>query len=219
MDTVEIVFTIIGILFPVILFILLINKIPSKGEHGERNVNKHLLTLLKSDREYLISNLLIPNLRSKLGKTEVDCLFITRKGIFCIETKYWGGYIVGKDEDEYWSNQLGYDEDDINPELFHKHRNPVKQNYGHCIAIKELLNNRFFVENIVILYKYEGGEISSSSTYTLEAFDKYYESLADKLNDFEVNLAYNSLLTYKASKSEIRKFRKDMRQVNFKERD
>ena len=54
------------------------------GMWGEKVVNYHLRPLLRED-EYLLANILLP-LRNG-HKTEIDCVLISRKGIFCIETK------------------------------------------------------------------------------------------------------------------------------------
>ena len=56
------------------------------GMWGEKIVNYHLRPLLRQD-EYLLANVLLP---LKNGhKTEIDCVLISRKGVFCVETKTW----------------------------------------------------------------------------------------------------------------------------------
>ena len=68
-----------------------------KGKEGEKIVREYLKTLLKSD-EYLLTNILLP--LSNGNTTEIDAIFITHKGIFCVETKNWIGHLSGDDEGE-----------------------------------------------------------------------------------------------------------------------
>ena len=117
------------------------------GRTAETYVNEALRSLLKDD-EYLSENLLAP---FKNGhKTEIDAVLITRKGIFCIETKSWMGSISGNDEDEYWLQAY----QDMSRGV-RKHRNPVKQNRAHCNALKETLNKPIKIENVVIFFDLE----------------------------------------------------------------
>ena len=60
------------------------------GAYGELKTNYYVRLLLKSD-EYLLANLLLPLKNGR--KTEIDCVLISRKGVFCIETKNWVGHI------------------------------------------------------------------------------------------------------------------------------
>ena len=112
------------------------------GIVGENEVNDLLSFLLRSD-EYLLPNLLLPLWNGE--KTEIDCVLISRKGIFCIEIKHWVGHISGNDEDEFWLQE--YDDSYWEDKW---HRNPVKQNNGHCVILKKKLNNRYWINNVVI---------------------------------------------------------------------
>lgn len=110
---------------------------------GEKIVDEHLRLLLRED-EYLLANLLIP-----LGNgfdTEIDCVLISRKGIFCIEIKNWVGHISGSDEDESWLQK--YDDPYMNDR---EHRNPAKQNKRHCAILNRVLYNRYDIDGAVYL--------------------------------------------------------------------
>lgn len=179
------------------------------GAEGERYVNYHLRPLLRND-EYLLANVLLP---LKNGHTkEIDCILITRKGVFCIETKYWVGYIKGNDEDDYWIQEYDDPGKDDN-----RLKNPVKQNKFHCDVLNELLLNRFPIENVVVFAELEyGGDINSNYVFTINQFKKYYRSLDDnKIEVFNLNVIYQQLARYVATDEELEKHKIDTcRRVN-----
>ena len=173
------------------------------GMMGEKIVNYHLLPLLRQD-EYLLANLLIP-LRNG-HKTEIDCLLISRKGIFCIETKKWIGHISGNDEDEYWYQK--YDDPDRSDR---QHKNPVKQNKDHCSILSRFLCNRFFVNNVVIFVNLEDGwRINSEYAFTIEQFKNAYRSLnGAAIKEYELKQIYNRLVNFVATPEQLAEHRKE----------
>ncbi len=175
------------------------------GIRGERFANYHLRPLLRSD-EYLLANVLLPLKNNHT--TELDCVMISRKGIFCIETKYWVGYIRGGDEDEYWTQ--------VYDNLYRKnkkHRNPVKQNTAHCAVLAKLLNNKVKIENIVIFVnlEYRRG-ISSRYAYTIRQFKNYYRQLNDDvLSTDEIEQLSHELSNYIATKEQLNAHKEDVK--------
>lgn len=78
---------------------------------------------------HIISNLYIPYTNGTTS--EIDILFVTKKGIFVIESKNYSGWIFGSQNDKYWTvcgrnNKW-------------KLYNPVLQNQGHINAIHQHL--------------------------------------------------------------------------------
>lgn len=175
------------------------------GMWGEKVVNYHLRPLLRQD-EYLLANLLLP---LKNGhKTEIDCVLITRKGIFCIETKNWVGHISGSDDDEYWLQE--YDDPHISDR---RHKNPVKQNQGHCAILERLLYNRFEVAGAVIFADLKDGRgIKSNYTYTVSEFQRWYRSLNDfDITNDELKQISQFLNRYVATPEQLRQHREDVK--------
>ena len=175
------------------------------GMRGEKLVNYHLRPLLQED-EYLLANVLLP---LKNGhKTEIDCILISRRGVFCIETKNWVGHIKGNDEDEYWVQT--YDDPDMKNRY---HKNPVTQNEGHCAILERLLDNKYPVDNIIIFANLEDGlGINSEYAFSIRGFKEYYRDL----NDDEIYLPdlkfiYQKLVKYVASDEQLRQHRIDTR--------
>ena len=175
------------------------------GLRGEKIVNYHLRPLLRQD-EYLLANVLIPLKNG--GKTEIDCILISRKGIFCIETKNWVGHISGNDEDEYWIQE--YDDPYLSNR---KHKNPVIQNDGHCAVLERLLNNRFKVYGAVIFAEIEDGlGIHSESAFSVYGFKRYFRELSeDDLFESELKQIYQKLLPYVATEEELKKHREEVK--------
>jgi len=168
------------------------------GMRGEEVVNYHLRSLLRQD-EYLLANLLLP---LKNGhQTEIDCIIISRKGIFCIETKNLIGHISGNDEDEYWLHEYN------GPYMSERrHKNPVKQNENHCNVLKRILNRKYEITGAVIFANLEDGrKINSEYTYTIEQFKNIYRELDySDISTNELNFIYRKLLVYVATPEQLK---------------
>lgn len=95
------------------------------GEHW----TKEALRKLPKDKYKIINNLFI----SVNGIThQIDHVVISPYGIFSIETKQYNGYITGSKYDKKWVRHSGKNK--------YYYTNPIRQNYGHCKALEELLN-------------------------------------------------------------------------------
>lgn len=102
--------------------------IDKKGQAGEQEVGRILARLPR--QEYIVLNdVLLPAQR---GTTQIDHVVVSIYGIFVIESKNYTGKIYGTHDSEKWSQY-------INGEEYH-FRNPIKQNIGHVMAVKRLVN-------------------------------------------------------------------------------
>ena len=178
------------------------------GIHGEKIVNEELRLLLRND-EYLLVNLLLPFKNGR--KTEIDCVLVSRKGIFCIETKRWVGHIIGNDEDERWIQQ--YD-DPYKGDI--THNNPVSQNKFHCDVLDRILNYKYEIENAVIFFSLEDGSgINSKFVYTISEFKTWYRTLDELgITDFEIKQISQILQKYVATNEQIKQFRNEQKNRN-----
>jgi hypothetical protein len=95
------------------------------GELGEHKINIQLDQLPKECKS--LSDLLLPNPKSRTGYTQIDHIVISPYCLFVIETKNYNGEIKGGQTDQQWSVSNRY-----------KMYNPLKQNYGHIKAIENL---------------------------------------------------------------------------------
>ncbi|MGQ9855225.1 MAG: nuclease-related domain-containing protein [Fervidobacterium sp.] len=128
----------------IISAILSLLKPKIKGVLGEKSVSL-LLSRLDPKKYKVLNNLLI-----KVGSktVQIDHVVVSNYGIFVIETKNYQGWIYGKEYDEYWT-QVIYKR----KERFY---NPIRQNYGHIEALKEILSdlgNMKFISVVVFTTK------------------------------------------------------------------
>lgn len=102
-------------------------RIHFKGAMGEAEISRILRGLPRN--EYHVFNDLV--LDTEFGSSQIDHVVVAKAGIFVIETKNYKGWIHGSDRAEYWTQSI------------YKHkttfRNPVKQNWSHVLALKEVL--------------------------------------------------------------------------------
>ncbi len=99
------------------------------GWNGERLTVK---VLKKLDRHghsgRILRNVYVP---TGSATTEIDVLYVTRKGIFVLESKNYSGWIFGNESDSYWTQAT--------PREKHRFYNPLKQNATHCRALVDYL--------------------------------------------------------------------------------
>ena len=174
------------------------------GRSAETYVNGALRSLLE-DGEYLLENLLVPFKNGR--KTEIDAVLITRKGIFCIETKSWMGSISGNDEDEYWLQAYRDESRGVR-----KHRNPVKQNRAHCNALKGTLNKPIKIENVVMFFDLEDGSgIDSDYVYDPDVFLEDYEIWDDQLDSTTIQAVYQRLKPFIATEEDLERHKQELK--------
>ncbi|MBU8878248.1 NERD domain-containing protein [Bacillus sp. FJAT-29790] len=99
-----------------------------KGLAGEKQVIK-TLSALDPATYTILNDLYIP---TENGKTsQIDHLVLSPKGIFVIETKNYTGWIIGKENSQYWKQVIYKRQERL--------YNPIWQNYGHIKALKHFL--------------------------------------------------------------------------------
>jgi hypothetical protein len=99
-----------------------------KGVAGERRVRKILARL---PEPYKVINDLL--LETERGTSQIDHTVLSPHGIFVLETKNYGGWIFGDEHAEYWTQVIYNTKNSF--------YNPVRQNYGHVQALKEVLGS------------------------------------------------------------------------------
>lgn len=125
------------IFIAVIIFKLFLPRI--KGFFGEKSVAL-LLSRLDSEKYKVINNIML-----QVGDrtTQIDHVVVSNYGIFVIETKNYKGWIFGNEFSDYWT-QVIYKRKE-------KLYNPVRQNYGHIQALKQILSEYADVNYISIV--------------------------------------------------------------------
>lgn len=126
------------IILTVILFYIILKNINIvKGSIGEA-ITRLIIQNYCSDSHYTnMNDIVLKN--TILGYSQIDHIIITTKGIAVVETKYHVDYdIYGSEFDNTWT----YGKKDKYKKYNKNQRNnPMKQNYGHIQAIKELIED------------------------------------------------------------------------------
>ncbi len=122
----------IGILFVIVIILVVVYRLNApkfKGAIGESRVARQLDKL--KDEEYKVfSDVLI---RTGRGSSQIDHIVISIYGIFVIETKNYSGWIHGNENSEYWTQSIYKKKT--------KFRNPIRQNWAHIYALKNVLSD------------------------------------------------------------------------------
>lgn len=100
----------------------------NKGEQGEVMLRQHTDLSLAGKGYHALHDLLIPLYEST---TQIDHLYVSRYGIFVVETKNYAGWIYGDAEQKQWTQVLYQQK--------RRFYNPLKQNETHIKALAYLL--------------------------------------------------------------------------------
>jgi predicted RNA-binding Zn-ribbon protein involved in translation (DUF1610 family) len=110
-----------------------------KGAVGESIVSKEISKL--PEHEYKILNNIY--LKAKKCSSQIDHIIVSIYGIFVIETKNYSGWIFGSENQEYWTQTIYNNRN--------KFRNPIKQNWAHIYALKEILPDYKYIRYYPII--------------------------------------------------------------------
>ena len=102
-----------------------------KGWVGEWLVQQSLISKLNPKEYHVLGNLLLTDDKGKM--TQIDHVVVSAYGVFVIETKYWGGWIFGEENDAKWTQMY-------NARSKKRVMNPLHQNARHVRVVRELLN-------------------------------------------------------------------------------
>ncbi len=131
-----------------IIIILIAVKTPAvKGFIGEIIIRFIIgETSEKPDKyKYVINNLL---LEIDDGKTsQIDHVVINASGVHVIETKNYSGRIYGNDSQHEWTQVLNYGK------VKNHFYSPVKQNFTHVYAIKQILPQDIPIHSLIVFVK------------------------------------------------------------------
>lgn len=100
-----------------------------KGYLGELMVRLSARLLLDKDIYHAIHNV---TLKTQDGTTQIDHIFVSRFGIFVVETKNYSGWIFGGQNEATWTQK--------HFKSTHRFQNPLRQNYKHVKTLESLLN-------------------------------------------------------------------------------
>lgn len=157
-----------------ILFIIGATEDDSTQKRGKDFEKKTAATIRDIFHTVPFQNLLIPNGDIAMGipgTSELDMVFVTSKGIFCVECKSHIG-----NADTTVSGSLTHDMWRVEGRSFDMFRNPFMQNEGHIKYLEKVLAEHDIIEpriyNTVVLnnlfqFSYFGTIISEKDCYIL----------------------------------------------------
>lgn len=111
------------------------------GEYGEMIVNSTIKTKFYKDVEcHLFKDVYIEDNK---GVHQIDHIFILKTGIFVVETKMFSnGKVIGDADDKIWVA--------LNGEHKTQFVNPIIQNETHVRVVKDLLDDEYDVNSVVV---------------------------------------------------------------------
>jgi len=112
------------------------------GEYGELKVNEKLNLLVDDEGLHrYISDLTF--IDSDGNSHQIDHIAIRENGIFCIETKNYGGWIFGNEYQKKWTQTFP------NRRRFY-FLNPLKQNQSHVNYLSKALDDKYKINSIIV---------------------------------------------------------------------
>ena len=112
-----------------------------KGLQGELSLRFFAWLGLDKAAYHRLHNL---TLRTPDGATQIDHVFVSRFGVFVVETKHMGGWIFGRESDPRWTQSL-YGRN-------RQFQNPLRQNYKHLKAVEDALGTGQGVVQSVVVF-------------------------------------------------------------------
>ena len=142
------------------------NSPDSKGRFGEMIVKSVFqLRSFKQIEHYVINDIYFPVGEKK--SAQIDHIYISNKGIFCIETKHINGLIEGDKDDPYWGVVL------LNKS--YKLYNPVRQNAKHVQVLEEFLKNKYKVYSLIVFTTENKPSEAPSFVINFSELEKYLQ--------------------------------------------
>ena len=118
-----------------VILAYLFNRAKYVGWYGEHLTDNVLGKANRRGMEgTVLRNIYVPKPNGET--TEIDVLYITRKGVFVIESKNYSGWIFGKDTDSSWCAVLPGKKGRSEKHPFY---NPILQNKGHILWLSRVL--------------------------------------------------------------------------------
>lgn len=114
---------------PILLVVAAFKSPRSKGVRGEVFVTLTAQLRLPSKTYHPIHNVTLP---TPDGTTQIDHIFVSRFGIFVVETKNMKGWIFGDEKQALWTQTIF--------KKSFKFQNPLRQNYKHVKALESVLD-------------------------------------------------------------------------------
>ena len=166
-------------------------KLKGHGEAGEAKVKSYISRLVV-DKEHTkrIDNIIIID---EYGKShQIDHILIRPNGVFVIETKNWGGLVLGDSSSDTWTQIIG----DNHYSLL----NPLKQNRTHCHVVNKVIGEEYSVNSLIVMTQNNAKKIGVDNVINLYHIGKYINSFDNgaNLSIDDVSIIYQRLMSSKS---------------------
>lgn len=183
------------------------------GFMGEFWVKTELRKLPK-DKYIILNDILI---KSSKGTHQIDHIVISKFGIFVIEMKNYDGLITGDEYKENWTQHFGKKKYYFN--------NPFHQNYGHIMALQEILNidkNNFI--SIVCVSNKAKLKVNSKkivqTEYINDMIMSYQKEMLDiDLNEIKGKIEQKNIIEKKARANHVKCIKSNIKKNEIKEKN
>jgi hypothetical protein len=168
-----------------------------KGHLGEKSVALFLSRL--DQNKYKVINNIMLKIDNKTS--QIDHVVVSNYGVFVIETKNYKGFIIGNEYDEYWK-QVIYKRKE-------KLYNPIRQNYGHVQALKEVLSDYTGIHYIPIVVFTTKADLkvtsSSEVIYSINLLKTIRKHTVEQISDGDRDGIFLQLKSLNVDNKENRK--------------
>lgn len=174
-----------------------------RGHFGESAVAESLGWVnFLGFRGKILRNVYIPKANGETS--EIDLLYITKKGIVVIESKNYAGYIFGSEDSQHWTMTTYKGKDWLGRKQVAKNRfyNPIKQNRTHMKWLNEYLKDGTPLTSCIVFsnaselkdIQKESKDIYVCNRKDLTiVFMKIWNRLPDALNNEQIDTIYSKL--------------------------
>ncbi len=159
-------------IIPLLLITLFLKSAVFKGWFGEKLVRTRAASTLDATKYQAFHDLIIPDNR---GTTQIDHIYLSRFGIFVVETKHYQGWIYGSEQQARWTQIIYRKKSSF--------QNPLRQNYRHIKALSSLLGlpESCFHSVVVFSGNYQFKTKMPPNVCDLANFDRYIKTFQTAL--------------------------------------
>ncbi len=160
-------------ILPVLLIALLLKSPRVKGMLGEKMVQTRAALKLDSEIYRPFNNLIIP---INSATTQIDHVYVSRYGIFVVETKNVKGWIFGSKNQKNWT-QVWFKKKS-------HFQNPLHQNYLHIKALSALLGQPENIFHSLVVFThpdYAFKNAMPANVCDLSQLDRYIHSFQQEI--------------------------------------
>lgn len=181
------IFDLLWWLLPLLIAAVIAKTPWFKGLFGELLVRLWAKFLLDPKEYRAIHNV---TLQTPDGTTQIDHVFVSRFGVFVVETKNYSGWIFGNENQAMWTQKLF--------KTNNKFQNPLRQNFKHIKALESLTCLPLEKFHSVIVFV-GGSEFKTKMPQNVAYTGGYISYIKSKTNhilsSFEVDAVYSAIST------------------------